>query len=197
MKRIFIGGHGRCTPGLYKTVPDRVTIMWFGEIKQSVKKGYTKAVLRGQIDEIGDAGAQGTYSEHYLCETLELEAVARVLAFQAGPWDANTYFVQCKQFVNVALSMFISYAKNRWPGEDLEIRWAVCRSSTIGGGVLTHDITGGGIKTVKMSDGHAARDPGQYLLNNIADIKDENVWITQWRNDLCVDMFSNMPASSF
>ncbi|MCX7113364.1 MAG: hypothetical protein NTX45_25300 [Proteobacteria bacterium] len=193
MIRIFIAGHGRCLAADKQVLPDRVSIMWFGELGKSVTKGFTKAVLRKRIEAIGDAMANGAYSEHYLCDTLQLEATLRVQAFQEGIWDNNTFMVQAKLGKCMRLSTFIAYVKQRWPNEDIELRWAVCRTSLTGGGVFTHDIDANGTPKFKSANGAPALPVGQLLQ----DVNDDNVWFTRWGANLVQSALSPMPQSTF
>lgn len=195
MKRIFIAGHGRCLENDKQILPANVSLTWFGEIGKSVTKGFTKAVLRGNIEAIGEASGCGAYSEHYLCETLQLEATLRVEAFQAGAWDAHTFMVQAKPGRSMRLSRLITYARARWPGEVLDLRWAVCRTSLRGGGVLIHDadpLTG--IQSFRTSPGAPAPNPAGQLVGAV---DDNTMWCTQWAPGLVANAMSPMPPSTF
>ncbi len=193
MVMCFIAGHGRCDPEDKKQLPQGVSVKWYGEMKKSVTKRFTKAVLAGNLDEIGESSSSGVYSEHYLCETLELEAVLRTQAFQTGFWDVNTYMIQAKLGYCIKLSQLIVYAQGKWPGQPLDLHWAVCRSSLIGGGVLTHDydpLTQ--TKFFRVSSGAAAPSPGNKLINAI---NDNTVWLTRWQANLVAGPMSPMPQS--
>ncbi|NRD73063.1 hypothetical protein HQQ94_07375 [Shewanella sp. VB17] len=194
MITIFIGGHGRQSPFEYKHLPLNVSIKWYGEIGKSVSKMYAKQVLNGSLNEIAETKYGGMYVEHYLCETLDLEANSRLQAFQLGPWNSNTYMIQPKPPSCIKLSDFIIYAQKRWPSEQLDIRWAVCRTSTSGGASLTHDFQSNVGEVFKISDGKRAASPINSLTSNV---NNGTVWLTQWKSRLVKDYFSPIPSSSF
>lgn len=77
-------------------------------------------------------------------------------------WETqlNGNLIQPRQHNNIKLSRFIRYCLNRWTDDDIDLRWAVCRSSLCGGASLTHGFdVGRGLKLFTVNDGLAPPDP--------------------------------------
>ncbi|WP_372623743.1 hypothetical protein [Falsiroseomonas sp.] len=181
MKVIFVGGHGRCNPGYPLSLRDgAITVVWYGDQGNPTTKRFTNAILRGDYaTALSTSPARSEICEHYTCASVALESEVRAVNFQKGRWNGDAYLFQAKPNFHVPLTTLAAVARAKWPGEAIEFRWVVCRSSLLSGKRGTHDFD----LKLKMpvfvqdpSDKHTEVPSGEVMGNG-----EGALYIEQWK----------------
>jgi len=176
MITLFIGGHGRCDESITCTVPKNISIKWFGKQGNPVTKAYSSAVLNGDHQIMsGLSSSDYPPCEHFCCESLAVENEERAKAFQKGRWNKNTYLVQAKPDFFVPLSKIMAYAQQKWSGQKIEIKWAVCRSSVNYSGIIKHDFQANQALEVNRDSTAPSQSPPQVVGN-----ADGAIFVEKW-----------------
>jgi hypothetical protein len=180
MVTIFVGGHGRCDEGEANiAVPKDIELYWFGLPGNPVTKAFSSAVLKGELTTMSGMNSRSAPPcQHYCCDSLSMECQIRADAFQSGPWDTDTWFVQARPGFSVSLTQLMSWSGTRWGGQKKSLKWAVCRSSVKYSGLVIHDFNK---ETARAVDGVRDRTgPSERPDNRAIDNIEGLIFVEQW-----------------